>query len=187
MKVILFVLCWLALPGRAAAQCMTLADLLALSTMSGDSSRTPLSAALPGWHAKGPVAPGDKELYWELPAPNSNGVDDSLYTAWLSLRPTRNVYDVVYKSDQSSCLESLRRELARARYPVTLLTVLGGGEGVRFDAPAFSVSLYIRPKGPFSYVAFVRQNAPGEAPKRTAPPDRRTLSPSGVPRLQPRY
>jgi hypothetical protein len=186
MRVIFCFLCLLLLGRPAAAQCLTLAELLSLSTTPRPESAALLAESLPIWVAKGPVLPGDTESYWVLPSPNSNGVDDSLVVGWLSLRPVRDVFDVLYKSDQGSCLEALRRELARAHYPATLITTLGG-EGVRFSAPTFSVSLYIRTKKPFPYVVVLRQNAPGAAPEKIPPANRRVLTPAGVPRVQPRY
>lgn len=190
MKTFVSFLFSLALLGPSAgAQCLSLADLLALNTAPLDAAPDQLTALLPGWSARGPVAPGDAEIYWVLPAPNSNGVNDSLATGWLSRRPNQ---DVLYKATSGGCLAGLRRELARAHYPVRLVNTLGGGEGVRFEAPNFSVTLYIRPKGPFQYAAVLRQNvtAPGEEAERPNGPasaSRRVLSPAGVPRIQPRY
>ena len=189
MKVVYLILsCLLLSGGRAAAQCVSLPELLALSTTPRPGTPPEvLAPALPAWVAKGPVGAGDPELYWVLPQPGSNDASDSLAVGWLSLRPNRDAFDVLYKSTQSNCLEALRRELARAHYPVTLITTIGGGEGVRFSAPTFSVALYTRTKGPFLYVAVMHQNAPGAAPERISPANRRVLTPSGVPRLQPHY
>jgi hypothetical protein len=187
MKTALLLLCTLVLFSRpAAAQCLGLPDLLSLAMSSPRMRPAQLAALLPDWNSRGAVTKGDDELYWVL-LPASAYNEDSLAVAWLSLRPNQDGRDVVYKAIKGNCLEALRRELARKKYPATLVTSLGGGEGVRFTAPTFTVSLYIRPKGPFPYVAVLHLTESTTQPEQANSVNRRVLPPSGVPRLQPRY
>ncbi len=186
-------------PTPATAQCLALADLLALSQPPPrtDSTTPPLTPGpLAAWTARGPVMPGDAEQYWIKAGSNPGSGSglagpaiDSLAQGWLGLRPSTGpaaARDVRYKSTQADCLAGLRRELARARYPAQLVTALDG-EAVRFEAPAFSVTLYILTKGQFRYVAVLRVRPPGTSATQPPPVNRRLISPSGIPRLQPKY
>lgn len=176
----------------AAAQCLALPDLLALSQPPAPTeSAAPPPGLLTSWIARGPVMPGDTEQYWIIPGPDpASPPADSLARGWLGLRPgpagPATARDVRYKVIQADCLDELRRALARARYPVALVTALDG-EAVRFEAPTFSVTLYTLTKGQFRYVAVLHPRPPGASAPVAPPVNSRLVSPSGVPRLQPKY
>ena len=155
--------------GPAGAQCLSLAQLLALSrTATPDSARSfpALARRLPGaeWRYRGPVA-GTRDFYWTSFDPEADAAE--LPDVWLSLRPSQRTHDVVFKTTVPGYEHQLRRDVAQRRLKAERMTCLDG-EALRYRGPGFVLTLYSRKKpDKYPFVAVLRLAA---APVAAAAP-----------------
>lgn len=179
LRLFLVVSCCLSLvlaAGRpAAAQCLSLDELLALAPESSALATAPAGDGLPPnlqrmlpkltWAYQGQIA-GTHDYFWTSPA--FGGPLDQPTTSWLCVRPGQATRDVVLKTTRAACVRQLRQELEKKLRPEPVTCV--ECEGVRYQSEAYSVTIYSHKKGQYPFVVVVRQplaTAPGGA--RTEP------------------
>ena len=147
---------------RAAAQCLPLATLSALSVEPiGDTPPAIVSQVLPGteWQYRGLLS-DTRELAWTSVTPKA-----ATPTSRLSLRPTQQRYDVVLKTSVSGCVRQLRGELNARKIKPEPITCLNC-EGQRYNLPeGGSVSFFSKMKGPYPLVVVLHPPAGTPAPK----------------------
>lgn len=142
----------------ARAQCLTLADMLAIGAEPGAiSTPTIVTNHLPSdWVYVGPSATV-RESAWTF---TLNGEPSP--AARLQVRAQRPGQDVVLKTNQASCVRELRSELKSRKLtsqPVTCPSC----EGIRFQGPDFEATIYSQMKGEYAYVVVVHQVPAGSA------------------------
>jgi hypothetical protein len=140
------------------AQCLTLADMLAIGAEPGAiGTPTIVTNHLPSdWVYVGPSATVH-ESAWTFTLNGEPGP-----AARLQVRAQRPGQDVVLKTSQASCVRELRSELKSrklASQPVTCPNC----EGIRFQGPDFEATIYSQMKGEFPYVVVVHQVPAGSA------------------------
>lgn len=159
----------------AAAQCLSLDQLLALAPESSALNAPPaedgpppnLQRLLPKltWAYQGQIT-GTRDFFWTSPA--FGGPLDQPTTSWLCLRPSQITRDVVLKTTRAACVRQLRQELEKKLRPEPVTCV--ECEGVRYQSEAYSVTIYSHKKGQYPFVVVVRQPlAAAPSAARTGP------------------
>lgn len=147
-----------ATSGAARAQCVPLAQLLALGATTAPPTAAAATGVLPAadWLFRGQVSGSSKEIYWSFNTPGA--APDAQPKVSLSLRPTpRQGCDVVLKTAHAECVRQLRGELKDRKIkpePVTCPEC----EAQRYplsEAPGATATLYSGMKGPYPFVIVI--------------------------------
>ncbi len=154
--------CLLAASTRGHAQCITLDQLLDLSTAGADPLMQRVTRDLPAaewtYRGRGPIG---KEIYWTYKDPLDDYVaPDGSSEAWLSVRPVLNAHVVTMKTIFPACMNGIRaslRSLKLEQKPITCQDC----EATRFEGVQFIIDVYDRKKGPYPFIIVVRQTSGG--------------------------
>ena len=142
-----------AVPQSLRAQCLSLADLMAIgaepTALAAPEEVTKYLAA--EWSYKAPSA-SSREAFWTYPA--AEGL--ALALTRLSVRAQRPGQDVVLKTTDASCVRGLRSELKSKKLTAEPVTCLNC-EGVRYKGPDFEATIYSQMKGDYPFVVVVHQ------------------------------
>lgn len=145
--------------GPAAAQSLSLDQLLKLSALPAGLPLQKLTAALfpAEWTYRGHLNQTE-ETYWTANDPEDDFDPESeAPTSWLSLRPMPGrAVDVLFKTSAARHFEPIRRELRRLKLEATPVTCREC-QGERYTGPNYSVTLYSGKKGPFPFILVVHQ------------------------------
>ncbi|WP_310396056.1 rhodanese-like domain-containing protein [Hymenobacter sp.] len=156
----LLVLWQAAAPRSARAQCLALADLLAIGA-EPTALTAPQAVAryLPSpWVQTGPTA-ASREVFWALPPDGGT----PLAAARLQVRAQRPGQDVVLKTTQGNCVRELRGELKSRKLTAQPVTC-PNCEAVKYQAPDFEATIYSQMKGDYPFVVVVHQVLAAVAP-----------------------
>ena len=148
----------------AQAQCLPLTQLLVLAHQSAAVTQMVVTGAAPHsllqrilpadeWAYQGPVG-STRDYYWTNLEPGARAGQRP--TSWLSLRPAQATHDVVLKTTAGGCIRQLRRELEQQQLHPEAVTCLDC-EGVRYQAPAYNVTIYSGRPGDYPFVLVLRQ------------------------------
>ena len=166
LTLLLLVLFGIGRPGQAGAQCLSLRDLIALSTTPTALTAPEKLPELPAadWKFEGPV-PNSQDIYWTSTSKNGNG----LPKATLTLRPMQQLVDAVLKTTDPACIRQVRAELKELNRPFVLVNCPGGCEAQRYESTAVQTTLYSRMPGDYPFVLVMHPRAaplvPAAAPK----------------------
>lgn len=142
-----------AVPATVRAQCLALADLLAIGAEPTALSAPPVVTRHLSfeWVYNGPSA-SSREVFWAFPTPG----EGALPASRLLVRAQRPGQDVVLKTTQVACVRQLRSELKSRKLEAQPVTC-PGCEAVRFKGPDFEATFYSQMKGDYPYVVVVHQ------------------------------
>ncbi|WP_139926382.1 hypothetical protein [Hymenobacter sp. DG01] len=153
------------LAGPAAAQTLSLDQLLKLSALPAGLPLQKMTAALfpPEWAYRGHVNQTE-ETYWTANATDYDyDTETETPTSWVSLRPMPGgSVDVLFKTTSNRNIEPIRKELKRLKFEATPVTCLEC-QGERYTGPNYSVTLYTGKKGPFPVILVIHQDPPIDA------------------------